>query len=108
MRTREEQIEELVDGNACNLCHADYSRDDLRMLLNAAIQEAEQRIRAEICADTARMDWWEKYLPDTTVEFTPDGRSYALRWQAKSKKRGRGQTLRAAIDDARAKSGSMA
>ncbi|ATJ89406.1 hypothetical protein HK16_10735 [Acetobacter senegalensis] len=105
MRTREEQIEELVKNNESDLCHADYSPDDLRMFLNAAIQEAELRVLATIGADSVRLDWWEEHLPDTEVTCTLEGRTYALRWSAKSKKRGRGKTLRDAIDDGCKKSG---
>ncbi len=48
MRTREEQIEEMVQVNSAHLCHEDYTPDNLRMMLAAAISEAEERARAEV------------------------------------------------------------
>ncbi|GCD58820.1 hypothetical protein NBRC3280_1321 [Acetobacter pasteurianus NBRC 3280] len=57
MRTREEQIEEMVQVNSAYLCHEDYTPDNLRMMLAAAISEAEERARAECAADTRRLEW---------------------------------------------------
>lgn len=105
MRTRDEQIDSLYHG------HNRYStitQDAFRNHLIEAERRAEERVRAEIGVETLRLDWWEKYLPDVTLTFTHEGRSYAMRWSAKSKKRGHGKTLRAAIDDAREKSGCVA
>lgn len=52
MRTREEQIEELVDALKKSVCRPDYSVDILRLWLEKHILEAErraeQRVREEI------------------------------------------------------------
>ncbi|WP_349934607.1 hypothetical protein [Acetobacter sp. A11-2] len=62
MRAREEQIEEMVQVNSAYLCHEDYTPDNLRMMLAAAISEAEERARAECAADTRRLEWLGKML----------------------------------------------
>ena len=72
MRTREEQIEEMVQVNSAYLCHEDYTPDNLRMMLAAAISEAEERARAECAADTRRLEWLEK-LPFADVGRLPNG-----------------------------------
>ena len=72
MRTREEQIEEMVQVNSAYLCHDDYTPDNLRMMLAAAISEAEERARAECAADTRRLEWLEK-LPFADVRRLPNG-----------------------------------
>ncbi|MGF1275493.1 hypothetical protein [Acetobacter pasteurianus] len=72
MRTREEQIEEMVQVNSAYLCHEDYTPDTLRMMIAAAISEAEERARAECAADTRRLEWLEK-LPFADVGRLPNG-----------------------------------
>lgn len=58
MRTREEQIEVLVDILKKPVCRPDYSVDTLRLWLENNILEAErraeQRVRAEIERDSER------------------------------------------------------
>lgn len=58
MRTREEQIEVLVDILKKPVCRPDYSVDILRLWLENNILEAErraeQRVRAEIERDSER------------------------------------------------------
>lgn len=57
MRTREEQISELVDTLKKPVCRPDYSVNILKMWLEMHIQEAEERARAECAADTRRLEW---------------------------------------------------
>lgn len=70
MRTREEQIEEMVQVNSAYLCHDDYTPDNLRMMLAAAISEAEARARAECAADTRRLEWLAASLIDMRINRT--------------------------------------
>ena len=55
MRTREEQIEEIMDKLSEG--HPVDIRADMAANI---ISEAEQRVRAEIGRDSERMDWLEK------------------------------------------------
>lgn len=69
MRTREEQIAQLKHflNNLCpNLQPS--SRQALAAVAKNYIEEAEQRVRAEIARDSERLDWLEK-LPRTEAVF---------------------------------------
>lgn len=72
MRTREEQVAELVDALKKPVCRPDYSVNILKMWLETHIREAEERARAECAADTRRLDWLEK-LPFADVGRLPNG-----------------------------------
>lgn len=57
MRTREEQVAELVDALKKPVCRPDYSVNILKIWLETHIREAEERVRAECAADTRRLEW---------------------------------------------------
>lgn len=65
MRTREEQIEDLVDALKKPVCRPDYSVDILRLWLEKHILEAErraeQRARAEIGEDRIPLPTYEAF-----------------------------------------------
>lgn len=74
MKTREEQIDAFIKAHDENLCNERYFTDDPCMMINAAIQEAEQRgrelERAEMADVPSRVARDVAELPDRT---SPDG-----------------------------------
>ena len=56
MRTREGQIEALVDTFTSNECRRDVAQDILSEAILEAEHRAEQRVRAEIARDSERLD----------------------------------------------------
>ncbi|MCG4273940.1 hypothetical protein [Acetobacter senegalensis] len=97
MRTRDEQIQAFVEANQDSICHEDYTPDDLRMMLNAAIQESEQRVRAQIGRDSERLDWLESQ-PFTMLQLFDQGWTVSTDQIARSLME---ETARNAIDAAR-------
>ncbi|GCD73936.1 hypothetical protein NBRC3299_0228 [Acetobacter pasteurianus NBRC 3299] len=110
MRTREEQVAELVDALKKPVCRPDYSVKILKMWLESHIQEAEQRARAECAADTRRLDYLDSGCCDVRFRAEPiadtgDADTYCdiiEHHMAAPKERivGSGETIRAAIDAA--------
>lgn len=69
MRIREEQIQAFVEANQDSICHEDYTPDDLRMMLNAAIQEADAAAwRPMTSAPRDRTDILARTRPDVFPE----------------------------------------
>lgn len=72
MRTRQEQVAELVDALKKPVCRPDYSVNILKMWLETHIREAEERARAECAADTRRLEWLERQ-PFTMLQLFDQG-----------------------------------
>ncbi|MGG6429484.1 hypothetical protein ACQ5TV_05820 [Acetobacter ghanensis] len=100
MRTREEQIEELVDALKKSVCRPDYSVDILRRWLEKHIEEAEhraeQRVREEIGRDSERLDWLAPR--SESIEMAKNG---PVLWRSRFKTMSRIADFRSAIDAAR-------
>ncbi|KAA8387658.1 hypothetical protein FKW31_03160 [Acetobacter sp. DmW_136] len=111
MRTREEQINELVDALKKPVCRPDYSIEILKMWIESHIREAELRIRTEIGRDSERLDFLGSGCCDVRFRAEPiadtgDADTYCdiiEHYMADPKERviGSAETIRAAIDAAR-------
>lgn len=101
MRTREEQIAELVDALKRPVCRPDYSvsilEDWLEHHILEAERRAEQRVRAEIARDSERLDWLGGNVTLSARYFLRGGWAVMHLDEAL----GHGETLRQAIDAAR-------
>ncbi|MCI1908972.1 MAG: hypothetical protein LKI99_04580 [Acetobacter fabarum] len=106
MRTRDEQIEA-----AAEFIEADEGYTNMMNWMRGQIEEAEQRVRAEIARDSERLDWLESGCCDVRFRSEPiadtgDADVYCdivQHHMAKPRERviGSSETIRAAIDAAR-------